>query len=247
MSEIGGRRIYYLAAVAIVAIVLISAIAVTRTPIVQTPGSSVNSKTLQATGVGTVSAPPDQAILLLAVQTQSSSATQATGDNAAIMTKVMAALVDAGVDKNSIETQSYTLSPIYQTNADQSMPSKVIGYRARNAIQVTVKNFGIVGKVLDGAISAGANEVQGIMFNFSSSTLAALQKQALSLAVQDADAQARAAASSLGVNIIGPISVTPGYVFQPNLQRFTAASQTTPIQPGTLQVSATIQVTYQFA
>lgn len=247
MSEIASRRIYYLAAVAMVAMVLIAAIAVTRPLVIRTGGDNAAAKTLQVTGTGTVSAAPEQAVLFLAVQTQSASAAQASADNAAVMTTVIQALSSIGIDKNSIETISYTLSPIYENNPNQSTPSKIVGYAARNAIQVTVTDWGKVGKALDVAVSAGANDVQGIMFTLTSATLATLQKQALGQAVQDADGQAKAVASSLGVTIVGPISVTPGYVFQPNYKQFTAASQPTPIQPGTLQVTATVQVTYQFA
>jgi uncharacterized protein YggE len=247
MSEIANRRVYYLAAVAMVAIVLISAIAVIRPPAIQTIGQTPAPKTLQVTGVGTVTAAPDQAVLVLAVQTQAVSATQAAGDNAAAMTKVMEALGSIGLDKNSIETVSYTLSPVYENNPDQTTPSKIIGYSAINTIQVTIQDFSLVGKAIDAAVSAGANEVQGIMFTFSNAKLATLQKQALGQAIQDADGQARAMASSLGVSIVGPISVTPGFNFQPNYQRLSASSQPTPIQPGTLQVTATVQVTYEFA
>ncbi len=186
-------------------------------------------------------------VLIAAIAVTRPPVIQTTADNAALMTTVIQALTSVGIDKNSIETISYTLSPIYANNPDQSMPSKIVGYAARNAIQVTVTDLGTVGKVLDAAVSAGANDVQGIMFTFSSTTLTRLQKQALGQAVQDADGQAKAAASSLGVSIIGPISVTPGYTFQPSYQRYAAASQPTPIQPGTLQVTATVQVTYQFA
>lgn len=247
MSEIASRRIYYLAAVALVAIVLISAVAVVRPPVSPTANENSAAKTLQVTGIGTVSTAPDQAVLLLAVQTQAVSATQATADNAAAMAKVIKALTDAGVDKNSIETVSYTLSPVYETNPEPSAMPKVVGYTARNAIQVTVGDLSLVGQLLDAAISAGVNEVQGIMFTLSPTTLAAVQKQALGQAIQDADGQAHAVASSLGVRILGPLSVTPGYVFQPNLERFSTAAQPTPIQAGTLQVTATVQVTYQFA
>ncbi len=247
MSEIANRRVYYLAAVAMVAIVLISAIAVIRPPAIQTIGQNPAPKTLQVTGVGTVTAAPDQAVLVLAVQTQAVSATQAAGDNAAAMMKVMEALGSIGLDKNSIETVSYNLSPVYENNPDQTAPSKIIGYSAINTIQVTIQDFSLVGKVIDAAVSAGANEVQGIMFTFSSTLLATLTKQALGQAIQDADGQARAMASSLGVRIVGPISVTPGFNFQPNYQRLSASSQPTPIQPGTLQVTATVQVTYEFA
>lgn len=249
VSEIASRRIYYLAAVAMVAIVLIGVIATLRPPVIRTVGdnNAAAAKTLQVTGTGVVSAAPEQADLLLAVQTQAASAGQATADNAAAMTAVIQALSSVGIDKSSIETTSYTLTPVYANNPDQSVPSKIIGYAARNEIQVTVMDLGTVGKVLDTAVSAGVNNVQGIAFTLSNKTLASLQKQALGLAVQDADGQAKIVASTIGVSIIGPVSITPGYVFQPNYQRFTAASQPTPVQPGALQVSATVQVTYQFA
>ena len=244
MSEIAGRRIYYLTAVTIIAIVLVSAVALTRPP----PTSLTNSatKTIQVTGTGTVSASPDQAILYLAVQTQAATATQATSENAEAMANVIATLTTAGIDKNSIQTVSYTLTPTYSNPANQSVPPTIIGYIAVNSIQVTVNDLGSIGKILDQAISAGANEVQGVSFTLSSSTLATIQKQALQAALTDADGQAKALAITLGVTIVGPISVTPGYEFQPtNYSRFAATPQT-PIESGTLQVTATVQVTYAF-
>ena len=247
MSEISGRRGYYLAALAIVAIVLVSSVALMRPP----PGLSSNvSKTIQVTGTGTLSAAPDEAILSLAVETQASTATMATTENAAAMASVITALTSAGISNDSIQTTSYTLNPVYSNPVNQSTAPSIIGYDAVNAIQVTVKDLASVGKVLDLAITAGANQVQGITFTLSNTAMASLQKQALQLALQDANNQAKATATALGLTIVGPISVTPGYVFQPeSYNRFSAAAPqtTTPIQPGTLQVSATVQVTYQFS
>jgi len=245
LSEISGRRVYYLTALAIIAMVFVSTVALTRPP----PASLTNSaaKTIQVTGTGTVSASPDQAILYLAVQTQAATATQATSDNAVAMANVIAALTRAGIDNNSIQTVSYTLTPTYSNSVNQSVPPTIIGYIAENSIQVTVNDLGSIGKILDQVISAGANEVQGVSFTLSSSTLAKIQTQALQLALTDADGQAKALATTLGVTIVGPISVTPGYEFQPtNYNRFAAASALTPIQSGTLQVTATAQVTYAF-
>jgi uncharacterized protein YggE len=246
LSEISSRRTYYLAAVAIVAIVLISVIASTRPITIQTPSTTSQPKTLQVTGQGTVSAIPDEAILLLAVQTQSTSATQASSDNAAVMTNVIDALVSLGISKNAIETVSYSLTPIYENKQDQTTPPKILGYVARNAIQVTITDFGLVGKALDTAIGAGINEVQGIVFTLSDASYAAIEKQALQLAIQDADAKAKGIASNLGVTLVGPISVTPGYTFQPAFERLATASAQTPIQPGSLQVTANVQIVYQF-
>jgi len=246
LSEISGRRTYYLVALAIVAMVLVSSVALTRPP----QGlSNSSSKTIQVTGTGTVSAAPDEAVLYLAVETQASTAAAATAENAVAMTSVFNALVSAGVSNSSIQTTSYTLTPVYSNPTNQSVPQSIIGYDAVNAIQVTLTNLGSVGKVLDLAISAGANQVQGITFTLSTAAMTTLEKQALQLALQDASNQATATAATLGVTIVGPISVTPGYVFQPvSYNRFSAApAAQTPVQPGTLQVSVTVQVTYQFS
>jgi len=248
LSEIPSRRVYYLAALTIVAMVVVSSVALTRPPLAVSSSSS--PKTIQVTGTGTLSAAPDQALLDLAVETQASTATLATSENAAIMTNVINALTSAGISNDSIQTTSYSLTPVYSNPVNQSVAPSIIGYDAVNAIQVTLSNLGSVGKVLDQAISAGANQVQGITFTLSNTALANLQKQALQLALQDADNQAKATAAALGVTIVGPISVSPGYIFQPvNYSRLNVAvSETaTPVQPGTLQVSATVQVTYQFS
>jgi uncharacterized protein YggE len=252
LSENSGRRVYYLAAVAIVAIVLISSLAVLRPPILQyNAAAQTQPKTLQVSGTGTVSANPDQAVISVAVVTQAQTATRATTDNAATMAKVLDALVGVGVNKDAIETTSYSLTPIYENAQAQTAPAKIVGYSARNEIQITLPitatDYSMIGKALDAAISAGANEVQGIMFTLSTPTYQSIQKQATQLALQDAEAQAKAIASGLGVSIVGPITVNPGYIYQPIYNKLSASAAQTPIQPGALQITATVQVTYEFA
>ncbi len=247
MSEISSRRIYYLAAVAIVAIVLISVVATTRPLTILTTRSTSEQKTLQVTGVGTVYAQPDQAVIMLAVQTQAETATQASNDNALLMSKVMDALANLGVSKSSIETVSYSLTPLYEYKQDQTTPTKIIGYLVRNAIQVTLTDFSLVGKAIDVSINAGANEVQGVMFTLSNTALGSIEKQALQSAIQDADGKAKAVAASLGVTLLGPISVTPGYIYQPSFEKASISGNQTPIQPGALQVTVNVQITYEIS
>jgi uncharacterized protein YggE len=246
LSEVSTKRTYYLAAVAIVAIVLISVFASTRPLTIQSGSQTPQVKTLQVTGMGSVSANPDEAVLVLAVQTQAATAVQASSDNAAMMSTVMNALVNVGVSKSAIQTVSYTLTPMYGNTVDQTTPAKLLGYVARNAIQVTLTDLSSVGKVLDTAVNAGVNEVQDVEFTLSPSAFTAVERQASQLAIADADANAKAIASTLGVTLIGPISVSPEYTYQPIVQRLTAGpAASTPIQPGTLQVTASVQITYQ--
>jgi uncharacterized protein YggE len=166
------------------------------------------------------------------------------------MANVIKILLAAGISNDSIQTTSYTLTPIYANQVNQSVPAAIIGYDAVNSIQVTLDNLVSVGQILDQSISAGANQVQGVTFTLSTTAMATLQKQALQVALQDADSQAKATAAAMGLTIVGPISVTPGYEFQPvSYNRYATAvpALATPIQPGTLQVTATVQVTYAFS
>jgi hypothetical protein len=243
MSEIKG--IQYLSAIAIVALVLIGLFATSRPFAIQT-NRSATTKTIQVNGVGTVTATPDNTLLQLAVMTQSPTATEATQDNAGRMAKVIQALQSLGVGRTSVTTVSYSLTPVYDSSHDQQSPPKVVAYAARNAIRITVENVSMTGTILDAAVTAGANEVNGISFTFAAQTLTSLQKQALQLAIQDASDQAQAMASSLGVRIVGPLTVTTGYYNPPSVERLTVSAQT-PVQPGTLQVAATVQVTYEVA
>jgi len=127
---------------------------------------------------------------------------------------------------------------------------QLIGYAVRNAIQVTVMDMNSIGKVLDAATGAGANEISGISFTFTSGTYANLQKQALQKAIQDASGQAQTMATALGVHITGVVSVNPAYVYQPYINskvNTAAGAASTPIQTGTLQVTVNVQVIYEIS
>ena len=240
MKDTDYRRLQFLATIAILVLVITSIFAASRPVTVQT--TNFTRKTIQVSGGGTISATPDQTILRIAVVTQSTTASQASQDNAATMANVMQALLTVGLSTDSIKTSSFSLAPIYDNT--QKTPPRLVGYSVTNEIQATLSNTGSTGKVIDAAIAAGASQINEVTFTLTSQTLATLQKQAYQLAVKDADGQAQAIASSLGLRVVGPIIITTGYSSQPSVTRLSAYVQT-PIQPGTLQVSANIQVTYE--
>jgi len=253
MSNQPSRNILILT---IVGLILISALSISFSGLQQLGTQTSNSKTIQVSGTGSISAAPNEAIITLAVQTQDTSATNAVSENAALMNKVVQALLSVGVNQNEIQTSSYTLTIQTMTTTTitatpmqiiQPTSSNTIQYVARNAIQVTLTNVTLVGPALDAAVNAGVNEVDGVTFTFTPQLAASLQKEAIQLATQDAANQANAIASALGLKLIGPISITPSFN-QPFYQAFASASANpTPIQPGTLQLTAQVQATYQFS
>ena len=205
---------------------------------------------VSVTGTGTVTAYPDEAHLLFSVRTQNQSAANAAAQNGAIMTDVFAALSALGVNKSDIKTNSYSLSPAY----DSYNYSKVVGYVALNSVEVIVtgtENLPNVGKIIDAVVKAGVNQVDGISFTFTDPNYTTLRTQAYHKAVQDANSQASAIISGLGGVIIGVASVSTnyGYGILPQPIPYGGTSETkmpTPINSGPQQVTATVNITYLY-
>jgi len=264
----------YVTALAIIALVIVSLFAITWPTMIASGTGNPTQRTITVNGVGTVETAPDEAILVLAVTNQAATAEQAAKDNANTASRVVETILglsslSIGITKEDITTIDYSLTPVY-SQIDKCIPitdvplppgdtkpqvtctattPQLVGYAVRNAIQVTVKDMNSIGKVLDAATGAGANEISGITFTFTSGTYATLQKQALQNAVQDASGQAQTMASALGVHIAGIVSVNPAYVYRPyiNYKADTSAGASTPIQTGTLQVTVNVQVVYEIS
>jgi len=252
MSDQPSRNILLLA---LVGLILVSVVSISFSGLRGLNTQLDTVKTIQVSGTGSVSAAPDEVIIYLAVQTQDTSATTAVNENAALMAKVMQALTTLGINQSDIQTSSYTLTiqsltsttyPMQNIQPSSKSNATTVQYVATNAIQITLTNTSLVGRALDAATNAGVNEVNGITFTFTPQLTASLQKQAIQLATQDAANQAEAIASTLGLKIIGPTSITPSYN-QPFYQTSAAPSANpTPIEPGTLQLTAQVQTTYEF-
>ena len=267
------NKLNYLTALAIIALVIVSLFAITRPVTIVGGTGTLAQKTITVNGVGTVETAPDEAILILAVTNQAKTADQAAKDNADTASRVLDAILGLSslskpITKADITTTDYSLTPVY--SYDKCVPTEVrvspegtkqevacttttpqlVGYAVRNAIKVTVKDMNSIGKVLDAATAAGANEVRGITFTFTSGTYEDLKKQALKNAVEDASGQAQAMATALGVHIAGVVSVNPSYVYQPYINYKAAdvsSGASTPIQTGTLQVTVNVQVIYEIS
>lgn len=197
-------------------------------------------RTIQVLGEGTVETVPDTAGFGFGVVTRASSAKEALAANAAAAQKVIDALKGAGVATKDIRTQQVSLSP--QMNKDGTA---IVGYQAQNTVSATVRDIGRAGAVVDAAVGAGANQVSGPYL--TSSGRAALQRQALTAAFDDAKAKAEALARQAGGSLGPALQVSEQGAVQP-VQRTGSAQPgavtTTPVEPGTEQVQAQVSVTF---
>ena len=195
---------------------------------------------LTVQGTAAVTSVPDRAALTFGVETQGATARAAMAANAAEMRKVIAAVKAAG--GTDVKTQSVSLSP--RTNER----SEVQGFVAANSVSATIKQLARVGAVIDAAVEAGANQIYGP--SLSTGDQAELYRQALTRAVADARSTAQVLASAAGLSLGRVTAIVEGGGAPqplPYAANKAMALDSTPIEPGTQQTSATVTVTFAVA
>ena len=152
-------------------------------------------RTIAVTGQGEVKAPPDLAVISFAVETTAPTAGAAVAENARKSTALADELKRQLGDTGKVSTTRYSVDPVYEQRerGADAAPPRITGYIVRNQVRAETRAIDTVGKLIDAAITAGANSVDGLEFTLKER--AAAQNDALQRAGQDARRQADAAAT----------------------------------------------------
>ena len=201
---------------------------------------------IRVTGDASLSAAPDQAEIDVGVITRGDTAGRAADDNTRAAARVIADLKKQLGAAGTIETIGYSVEPEYRHPREGTEP-QVSGYVARNVIRVTSANLDLVGALVDTAVAAVANRVQRIRFVLKNQE--AVYAEALRQAASRARAEADALASALGLRVVRVLSAAEesGFVRPFVDTRGTAALaiESTPVQPGAVDVDARIVLTVE--
>ena len=127
------------------------------------PPPTLPAARIIVTGEGSVHAVPDAAEIMSGVTVQAKTAKEATDANSKAMAAIDAAMRDAGIAQNDIQTLRFSVSPVYGP-AEAQTPPKRVGFSASNQIRINVAQIGRVGEILDALISAGASEADSVRF-----------------------------------------------------------------------------------
>jgi hypothetical protein len=202
---------------------------------------------IRVTGNAVVTANPDRARIDVGVVTQSPQSQTAVSQNASKVEVLLAALRKALGSGADIKTLSYSLNPDYQYRASGG-PSTISGYSATNIVRIMVDDLSKVGLVIDTAAQAGANRLPSVQFVLRDAQSA--RAQALKEAALKARAEAEILAGALGLKVNRILAVEEGGgavipMREVMFARAESASASTPIQPGTLDVNASVQLTVE--
>jgi uncharacterized protein len=240
-----GARVGLIAIGALVGLVVATALAPARGASPVRAESTIAEHTVAVTGTGTVSVKPDVADVQLGVSVQKTTVKEAQAAAATAMNAVIDAIKAAGIPEKDIQTTNVSLQPVYDYS--QGGDQQLLGYRFSNTISVTVRDLEKVPGVIDGAIAAGANTVDGVSFRVGDPLAA--EGLARKAAMADAKRRAEALASDAGVRITGVATIvetsaptpTPIYMAGAAVAKDSAA---TPIMVGTNDVTVMVNVTY---
>ncbi len=199
-------------------------------------------------GQGTISLTPDTALLNVGVSVVAASAVQARDRAADAMKQLMDSAKSNGVDDKEIRTTQFNLGPEYDYSGSGS--PRLTGYRVTHMLSVKIKNLDNVAKVIDDAVNAAGDPVQVGGVTFTVANPVAVLSSARADAMAEAKAKAQELANLSGVTLGAPVSIaetssggqpSPLYYAE---AKASAAIAATSIQPGELDVTVNIQVTY---
>jgi len=180
----------------------------------QTSQQTTPIRTLSVSGDGKVTLVPDIAYINIGVHSEAMDVTAALQQNNDLAKQIADALVASGVDAKDIQTANFNIYP--KTNYDpQTGNSTPAGFSVDNTVYITVRDLKNLGKLLDTAIRAGANQIYGISFDITDRATALIQ--ARDLAIKDAQQKALEVAKVSGVELglVQAINVSDTSFVQP--------------------------------
>ena len=205
--------------------------------------------TISVSGEGVIEVPPDIATISLGVVSRNKDAAQVQSDNARIATNVINSVVALGIERRNIRTGNYNFRQVYHN--DDNNRRIFDGYEVTNTVTIIVNDLSKIGKIIDSALSNGANQVDSL--NFGIRDKEKFQNDALRLAVRDALKKAEIAAAELGKSIVSvrSVSINSASISVPRVEKLAMrnmdSSFETPIESGTLNCSASVNVEFEIS
>jgi len=192
------------------------------------------------------------AVFSIAVETENKLLSKAMQENTDKTTKVISEIKKRIGRDDSVKTTAFNVAPIYNYD-NKERKSILSGYRVTNMVSVKTKKITAVGKIMDAAISSGANRSENLDFIVENKDK--YSAELLKAAAENAKRKALAAASALNINITGikrvsvnfsDEAISPYYRGSFSVMEMKTASDgaAPPIEAGEVKLNATVNVDF---
>jgi uncharacterized protein YggE len=204
-------------------------------------------KTVKVDGQGVVAAEPDQATIRVTIKEEGDSLKDLVEKNKTKMANILTTLKSFKIPEKDMQTAQYSINRKYKYVKGTTLPD---GYSVTNQLKVVLKDTTQAGDVLGALSDSDDVQIDGPTFGFSNP--AKLQLEALKAAVENAHSKAAVLAESTGTELGPVLSMEQTGVSMPTIRTVTAMaafsgaapSTSVPVEQGTDQVTAQIEVVY---
>jgi uncharacterized protein YggE len=201
---------------------------------------------LSTSGLGSVTVVPDMVNVNLGVQTQGQDVSQTVRENNTAAQAVIDAVKGQGVEPGDVQSTYFSVwsQPRYDEFGN---PTSDVTYTVDHTVTVRLRDTAKLGGLLQAAIDAGANNIQGVTFGVQDPTAA--QDQARQLAMQDGQARAALLAQNAGLQLgrlksvsttLAPLGPSPYPVYAEGI-----GGGGVPTVPGTQEVQVQVYLEYE--
>jgi uncharacterized protein YggE len=154
------------------------------------------SRTIKVSGESEVKIVPDQAVIIIGVESMDKSMTAAKSLNDDQVKNVADIAARYGVGHSDIGTEYMSISTRF---GDPYKEKKLIGYNVRRTMVVTLNDVSKFDSLLGDLLEGGVRDVQSV--RFQTTELRQCKDQARSMAIKAASEKAQALAAELGMKV----------------------------------------------
>ena len=197
---------------------------------------------IHVNGQGTLEVEPDMGRVQLHVRREGREADALTSELNEVVGRVIDLARRLGIEDRDIQATSLSIQPRYQRRDDETV---VEGLIATRSIDLTLRDLGRFPDLLSEALASGVNNVDPIRLD--SASRSALEDQALSLAMEDAKAEAARVAAGFDV-VLGPVTEVHAGAHSPRpeaVMRAAAFADTAAgFSTGVIRIERSVSVTF---
>jgi len=218
-------------------------------------------------GEGRIFAKPDIAAISFSIVTEATTSKAAQNANSHESKKIVDFLKSQGIDEKDIKTIGYNIYPQYKyprpvpvlpRESGSSYPPeyydsnpKISGYQVNQSFEIKVRDLDKVSAVLDGLVTAGANQINHLGFRVDD--IEKVQNEARTQAIKDAKMKAGDLKKKLGIRLGRIINYSEGGGYPPYLLEARALApggaggdiQGPSVPPGENEIVVNVIITYQ--
>ncbi|OGM99843.1 MAG: hypothetical protein A3B91_03065 [Candidatus Yanofskybacteria bacterium RIFCSPHIGHO2_02_FULL_41_29] len=190
----------------------------------QIKNTATTTNTISFTGEGKVFAVPDIAAISFSILTEAITSKKAQDDNSVKSKKVVDFLKSQGIEDKDIKTSGYNVYPQYGNyprpcplpaqemmmeppsgTTPSSYPciidniQKISGYQVNQSFEVKIRDLEKISAVLDGLVTAGANQVNHLGFKIDDEEK--IKEQAREMAIKNAKERASTLKKQIGIRL----------------------------------------------